>query len=122
MISIYFFIPCFNEQLRFDKNRWIRFISSLDFEFNVNFKFFFINDGSTDDTNSILNQLLLSNSKLKKSSISIINFDENIGKGVSLKRTINSFGRSADYIFYIDSDWSFIEPDILEIIKLTLTH
>ena len=113
MISIYFFVPCYNESLRFDTDRWIRFISSLDFGSSVNFKFFFINDGSTDNTFSILNQLLLSNSKLKKSSISIINFDINIGKGVSLKRAINRFGGSADYVFYID---------ILEIINLSLTH
>ena len=73
-------IPCFNEENRIQKNLFIKFLN--DYPRN---RIVFINDGSNDNTFTILNYL-----KTKKSDqVIILNNKKNLGKAESvIKRNV----------------------------------
>ena len=91
------FIPCYNEESRLNYTKIAYYIS-------VNsdlIDFYFIDDGSTDNTNElILNDLVkpFSNSKL-------ISLPKNVGKGNALRFGILSQARNNyEYFGFIDAD------------------
>ena len=71
-------IPAYNESNVIKKN--IELINNF-FQYRFSFEIIVINDGSTDDTISILNQLKINN-------LSTYNNHKNEGKGASLKKGI----------------------------------
>lgn len=107
-------IPCYNEETRFPVDDFLDFFKS-----NHLFEFCFVNDGSTDNTLTILNQL-----KNSFSNITIFNLLENKGKAEAIRYGVLNLDKTKyDYIGYLDADLStslnemkrlttFITPDI----------
>ena len=90
-------IPCYNEEKRLEVNKFLAF-SSL----HPGVHFIFVNDGSTDNTLEILNQI-----KVLLSSAEVINLPKNKGKGESVRQGfIKAIQKSSNYIGYLDADLS----------------
>ncbi|TBW26467.1 glycosyltransferase [Gramella sp. KN1008] len=90
------FIPCYNEEKRLDIPAFERFIEA---ELN-SIDFFFVNDGSIDNTSKLLQQKLLN-----YENVSLIENVRNIGKGPALRNAIlNSDLEDYEYFGFIDAD------------------
>ena len=97
-------IPAYNESKNIKKNilevdRWVKRNNKYPFEIIV------INDGSTDDTKSILNKIKSSSKNLK-----VIHHDTNFGRGKAIRTGFeNALGK---YIICIDADLSYAPKHI----------
>ena len=88
-------VPCFNEEKRIDLRSFEDFLSS-----NPNYKIIFVNDGSTDNTLSVLGELAQ-----KSSSVHIINLENNVGKAEAVRQgMLYSFNQGAEISGYFDAD------------------
>jgi len=100
-------IPCYNEESRFPTDEFLNFIKSNNF-----IEFCFVNDGSTDKTLTILNQL-----KNDFPNITVFNLKENIGKAEAIRHAVlNLDNTKYDYIGYLDADLS---TSLIEMTRLT---
>ena len=92
-------IPCYNEALRFPVNRFISFIKK-----NFAASIYFVNDGSSDNTDSVLEDLRI---KFPK-HINIINQEKNEGKAAAVRLGINSAlkNNKFDRFAFLDADLS----------------
>ena len=102
-------IPCFNEQ---DSINTVIEMLNRNFRDRTNFEIIIVNDGSTDNTSSLINE--------KKSvpifnKIKIVNHNKNRGYGASLKTGI----RNAKYenIVTYDADCSYPMERIVEFVN-----
>ena len=102
-------IPCFNEQ---DSINTVIEMLNRNFRDRTNFEIIIVNDGSTDNTSSLINE--------KKSvpifnKIKIVNHNKNRGYGASLKTGI----RNAKYenIVTYDADCSYPMEKIVEFVN-----
>jgi dolichyl-phosphate beta-glucosyltransferase len=88
-------IPCYNEEERLKCDQWISFIQK-----NSLLNFYFINDGSNDNT-----LFLLQKNFLEFENVCIIDYISNKGKGEALRTAILEiqFKNFDNYIF-IDAD------------------
>lgn len=90
-------IPCYNEETRFPVNDFLDFFKSND-----TFEFCFVNDGSTDKTLTILNQI-----KNNYSNVTVFNLPKNKGKAEAIRYAVlNLDNTKYDYVGYIDADLS----------------
>lgn len=100
-------VPLFNEEKRFDINYW-NTITSL-----TNFFFLFVNDGSTDNTLLVLDQL-------KNPNIRTLHLEKNVGKSEAIRAGLNhaiSQSRSTvGLVGYLDSDAAFNQFEVIEIL------
>lgn len=90
-------IPCFNEAKRLDQHSFVQF--ALD---NESFEFLFVDDGSSDNTKDILNEL-----ERKSERLHSLILNENKGKAEAIRSGVHyALGEnwSFDYIAYIDAD------------------
>jgi dolichyl-phosphate beta-glucosyltransferase len=89
-------VPCYNEALRLPRDRFAAFIDeSRDVDF------IFVNDGSSDDTLSILERLAAQS----PDRCSVIDQQPNQGKAEAVRRGMNvAFERGSDYAGYFDAD------------------
>jgi polyisoprenyl-phosphate glycosyltransferase len=76
-----------------------------------NFEFFFVNDGSKDDTLSVIRTLVKQDSAVK-----YLSFSRNFGQQVALKAGIDSI--NADAIIMMDSDMQHPPEMIPDLIKI----
>ena len=92
-------IPCYNEALRFPVNRFISFIKK-----NFAASIYFVNDGSSDNTDSVLEDLRI---KFPK-HINVINQEKNEGKAAAVRLGINSAlkNNKFDRFAFLDADLS----------------
>lgn len=92
-------IPCYNEEavLPLFYQEICHIAKSMQNQFSVDFEFFFINDGSSDLTLS-----LIRNFSKKDSRIKYISFSRNFGKESSIYAGLEHV--SGDYIATIDAD------------------
>jgi len=90
-------IPCYNEEVRLSIESYESFITK-----NPHFTLFFINDGSTDQTLSILKQF--SNQCLD--NIIVLSLEANSGKAEAVRRGVQKAlsHQSYDYLGYWDAD------------------
>jgi glycosyltransferase involved in cell wall biosynthesis len=75
----------------------------------------FVNDGSSDSTRLILQELI------KDSSADVIHNQRNLGKGNSVREGFrHALGQSSQYktLGYMDSDGAFSKGDLLRLIKI----
>ncbi|MFL2643300.1 MAG: glycosyltransferase [Flavobacteriales bacterium] len=98
MQKICIVIPCFNEEHRLNLELFENFFKQKSF-CNV----CFVNDGSTDDT-----QRILENLKLKiGNNCSVINMKQNKGKAEAVRTgVLNNIAKDFDYIGFFDADLS----------------
>lgn len=92
-------IPCYNEESRLDSQAFNDFIQSND-----NYHLCFVNDGSKDDTLSVLNAI----QKETPSRVSVVDMKKNAGKAAAVRSGARYlFNREdVDYIGFIDADLS----------------
>lgn len=95
--SICIVIPCYNEATRFDKNAF------EDFYHRSDVFFYFVNDGSTDDTWSLLEQIAKD-----KDRILLINRSINAGKAEAVRIGMlqAELAQRFDYIGFWDADFA----------------
>lgn len=92
-------IPCYNEALRIQRDKFIDYALA-----NPNIDLYFANDGSTDNTHSILQNIVLES----KGNISVYDIQSNGGKAEAIRKTtlellsLNQY----KYIGFIDADLS----------------
>ena len=89
-------IPCYNEADRLDANKFTEYLLQ-----NTHVHFYFIDDGSTDNTIIILNGII---SKFSN-NVTILRNESNKGKAESVRLgVIESIAMNPDYIGYLDAD------------------
>lgn len=90
-------VPCYNEELRFQDGftHYFSYLKKQKFKWEL----IFVNDGSTDKTIELMGQ----NAKLS-SSIKIINYPKNRGKGYAIVQGIKK--AKGKYILFTDLDHS----------------
>ncbi len=106
-LKTYVIIPCYNEEQRLDSNYWNSLTNLLDFQW------IFVNDGSTDNTKSKLEEI--------KNKITL-NLEVNSGKAEAIRYGINyAISKSDDddlVACYIDADSAFQANDVKRIFKI----
>ena len=92
-------IPCFNEEKRLESKKFIDFITK-----NSGYRLCFVNDGSTDNTEEVLNDLR----KGREDFIEIYNCEKNVGKAEAVRKGMLHMNTQADlnYIGFLDADLS----------------
>ncbi|MBF0593936.1 MAG: glycosyltransferase [Candidatus Omnitrophica bacterium] len=89
-------IPCFNEAKRLETQTFIDFARSTE-----NISFLFVNDGSSDATESILNGLL----NAQPDKIHVLHLPRNAGKAEAVRQGfIKGFSLHPTFIGYLDAD------------------
>jgi glycosyltransferase involved in cell wall biosynthesis len=104
-------VPCFNEAHRFPKQYWKELVCS-----NLETQWFFVNDGSTDTTCLILDEIV------KGTSAEVIQNKKNLGKGNSIREGfMYALSQSSQYktLGYMDSDGAFSKLDLMRLIDRT---
>ena len=106
MFDFFIIIPCFNESKRLDINSFYQF--SLK---NKNYKLLFVNDGSTDQTLTILEKL-----SLNSQNISFLSYEKNMGKAYAVRygvlNVLENLANSNSYIGFLDADLSISTKEI----------
>ncbi|MEA2572129.1 MAG: hypothetical protein QOI24_4130 [Acidobacteriota bacterium] len=89
-------VPCFNEEHRLDVDAFRRFHLAGD-----EVTFLFANDGSTDGTARILDELAASD----PSRFAVLHLEQNSGKAEAVRRGVEaSFTRGPDFVGFWDAD------------------
>ena len=95
-MKVVIIIPCYNEDDRLDTNKFIDYLYK-----NSHLHFIFIDDGSTDNTNLIIKQIIL---KFNSLASLLIN-ETNKGKAESVRLgVIESYKMNPDFIGFLDAD------------------
>ena len=109
-MKVVIIIPCYNEAERLDTNNFIDYLSQ-----NTHLHFIFVDDGSTDNTNLIINQII---SKFD-SLVSLLINETNKGKAESVRLgVIESYKMNPDYVGFLDADLATPIEEIDNLIKI----
>lgn len=92
-------IPCYNEELRIKKNEFFSFIDLFP-----SYHLCFVNDGSTDNTLAVLQQL----AEERPNNISVYNCEQNGGKAEAVRQGMLHLAedKQLNYIGFLDADLS----------------
>ncbi len=103
-------IPCYNEEERLLSKEFIDFVDS-----NLGYHLCFVNDGSTDKTLEVLNNL----KKDRETNISVYNCEKNGGKAEAVRQGVLHLAKDPqlDYIGYLDADLSTDFRDFDDLVK-----
>ena len=103
-------IPCYNEEDRLLSKEFIDFVDS-----NLGYHLCFVNDGSTDKTLDVLNEL----QKDREKNISVYNCEKNGGKAEAVRQGVLHLAKDPqlDYIGYLDADLSTDFRDFDDLVK-----
>ena len=103
-------IPCYNEGNRLCVDEFINFVHQ-----NLGYHLCFVNDGSSDNTLEILNNLSIG----REDFISIYNCEKNGGKAEAVRLGILHLTQnsSLDYIGYLDADLSTDFKDFEDLVR-----
>ena len=114
--KVSFIIPAYNESERIvktldDLNQYFKF-------FNYDFEVIFVNDGSSDGTENII-QKYISDNSLRK--FKLLNISDNQGKGAAVKFGMLNAATDSDLYFFMDADLSTPLFEIDKFIKKYLS-
>lgn len=102
-------VPCFNEEFRLDILYWKETIRTLD-----ECHWFFVDDGSTDQTTEVLKSLEANN-------VYFLRLNKNLGKGAAIRSglltAIDSKVNVYTKVGYLDADGAFNLNDIVSMVK-----
>ena len=92
-------IPCYNEAERIDPKPFLRFVDQ-----NLGYHLCFVNDGSTDHTLEVLNELRIG----REEQISVFNCKVNGGKAEAVRQGMHFMAQDTqiDYVGFLDADLS----------------
>jgi dolichyl-phosphate beta-glucosyltransferase len=96
--KIILIVPCFNEESRLNIKAFENFFKS-----DRSVQFLFVNDGSSDSTLNVLNEL----SKNNSDKVKVLNLEKNVGKAEAVRMGVQSIlheNNSFDYIGFWDAD------------------
>ena len=113
MFHIALIIPCYNEASRFPVNRFVSFLKK-----KKTVSIYFVNDGSSDNTDSVLEDLRIKFPEY----VSVINQEKNGGKAAAVRLGMNNALRNNKFnrFAFLDADLSTsIEECILLSKKIT---
>lgn len=101
-------IPCYNEQTGISIGEYSQFLT-----FNPEVLICFVNDGSSDDTQKVLESL----KEKYNSQIHIISYPKNLGKAEAVRTGVNYCNKNYDhfYIGYLDADLSASPTEFIEL-------
>lgn len=110
MIAI--IVPCYNEEFRFDVDKWNVLMQLVPF-----CTWIYVDDGSSDQT-------FLALSKLESEKCHILRLEVNVGKGEAIRAGLNfalnsDFSDGIKHIGYLDSDGAFAMEDIIRMIEFS---
>ena len=105
-------IPCYNEANRLNIQAYKTFQ-----EQNNTFDLLFVNDGSTDKTLSVLNNLI---SQLPNTSI--LNLEKNSGKAEAIRLAVLQLSKNYKYAGYLDADLSTSLSEISRLLSIAKTE
>ena len=106
-------VPCYNESERLNIIAFNNFINSNKFIF-----FYFVNDGSSDNTYYALMSIYNSNPL----QVCIINLKKNVGKGEAVRRGfLDALNRNFEYIGYLDADLATPPSEFIRLVQLINT-
>ena len=109
-MKVVIIIPCYNEADRLDTNKFIDYLSQ-----NTHLHFIFVDDGSTDNTSKIINQLISKYNPL----VSLLTNETNKGKAESVRLgVIESYKMNPDYIGFLDADLAAPIEEIDNLLKI----
>ncbi len=105
-------VPCFNEQRRFED------LAFLDLVGSGGTRLLFVDDGSTDGTGGILEQLAL-----KSDAIEVEHLPHNLGKAEAVRRGMcRAIQNGADIVGYFDADLATPTSELLRLIHVLEAH
>lgn len=100
-------VPCYNEADRLDVDAFMRFTGE-----NPEFSFFFVNDGSTDAT-----AVMLQDIQNRCASVSVLTLQKNSGKAEAVRQgMLTAADTHCDYLAFIDADLSTPLPALHEML------
>ncbi len=103
-------VPCYNEAGRLDPGKFTEIVDRLE-----SLNFIFVNDGSVDDTQKILDEMRLA----KPGRISSIELVKNVGKAEAVRRgVVKALEDGFDYVGYWDADLSTPLDTLNDFIKM----
>jgi CheY-like chemotaxis protein len=103
-------IPCYNEEERLSGEAFRNFVHN-----NLGYHLCFVNDGSTDSTLDVLEELRKGN----ENKISVYNCEKNGGKAEAVRQGMLHLAKDPqlDYIGYLDADLSTDFRDFDDLVK-----
>ncbi|CAL2091715.1 response regulator [Tenacibaculum sp. 190524A05c] len=111
-LSIGVVIPCYNEASRLLSKSFVHFVSR-----NVGYYLCFVNDGSTDNTLEVLEEM----KQGREDYIGVYNCDTNGGKAEAVRQgmlhLINDNDLALDYLGFLDADLSTDLNDFDDLVK-----
>lgn len=108
MQSLTIIIPCYNEAGRLNKPAFIEFAG-----LNPQVHFIFVNDGSTDQTGTMLDEI-----KSSLSSAEVLHLPQNAGKAEAVRQgMLAALLSETNYIGYLDADLSVSLQDFMELVN-----
>lgn len=112
-LKILLVVPCYNEEERLNQDK---FLDSLNK--NPNLNWLFVNDGSTDNTLNVLEEIVNKNPE----RIYMHNLPHNMGKGEAVRQgLLKALELKADITGYFDADLATPINEMLRLIDLTET-
>lgn len=105
---IHIVVPCFNEEERFDCSYWSYIIEHLPRDICF---FHFVDDGSNDNTKSMLQKFVDENAS------NLIVLNSNVGKANALRHSfelLSKTGQAGDIFGFIDSDSAFNSEEVID--------
>jgi len=107
-------IPCYNEETRLKMDTFKQFVNS-----NLGYHLCFVNDGSTDNTLEVLNEL----AKGREDYISVYNCPQNGGKAEAVRLGVLHMIKDPqlNYIGYLDADLSTNFQDFDDLVQTIST-
>ena len=99
-------IPCYNEFSRLQASEVVSCVDNLDCIVVL------VNDGSTDKTKDLLQQISL----VRPAVIKVLNLERNIGKGEAVRAGFNfAISQGASEVGFCDADFAVGHHDLLEL-------
>ena len=96
--SISVFFPCFNEQE--NVARTVEQSLNVLEKLNIDFEIIIVNDGSSDDTGRIADEISSRNDRIK-----VVHHERNLGYGAALQSGFKA--ATKEFVFYTDGDGQF---------------
>jgi dolichyl-phosphate beta-glucosyltransferase len=114
MIKVSLVIPCYNEELRIEQEKFCLLLREA-INNDIDLQLHFVNDGSIDNTREIIGRLILEEPK----NCFLINLETNVGKAEVIRKTMLTLCDSdRDYLGFIDADFA-VPP--LAVLRFTRT-
>ena len=110
-MKITIIIPFYNEEKRIEIDRFHQIFNNFP-----QYNFLLVNDGSTDNTNTILDEF-----KSKFPNLTILKLDKNIGKAEAIRAAVLSIS-TTDFIVYYDADLATPFSELEKLIQFSIQN